>query len=135
MAASPPRVRHVLQGDLPALVVAVVTHIAPVVPERPAVGAQLSAITPEGSPVGSNSRLVSRPAVLPELVPITSKVGAVLADIMPEVLATSRQSRTVALRGHPVGRSSVMVSRLAGTLVHLSDVLGARTGDPKGHSH
>jgi len=112
-----------------------VTHIAPVVPELPAVCAQLSAITLKGRPVGSNSRLVSCPAVLPELVPITSEVGAVLADIVPEVPAISRQSRTVALRAHPVGSASVVVSRLAGTLVHLSGVLGARPRDPKGHSH
>jgi hypothetical protein len=115
--------------------VAIVTQIAPIVPERPAVCAQLSAIALEGRPVGSNSTIISRPAVLPEPVPITSDVRAVLADIVPEVPAISRQSRTVALRGHPVGSASGMVSRLAGTLVHLSDVLGTRPRDPQGHCY
>src|SRR5262245_14652252 len=71
VAAPSSHVWHDLYGDLPAVIV-VTMHMAPVVPECPAVCTQLRAITPEG-----------RPAVLPDPIVITLDV----APIAPNVLA------------------------------------------------
>ena len=144
MAAPSPHVRHDFQGDLPA-VIAVAIHIAPVVPEFLAVCAQLSAITPEGRPVTSESLVVAGPAVLPDPVvimldvpPITPNVLAILMDTAPDVPAISPQ-------GRPIGRESLVIAGravlaevtpvMAHTLGHLPAILRTRARDPQCHSH
>src|SRR5439155_13356500 len=107
VAAPSPHVRHDSQGDLPAVTI----HIVPVAPEFPAVCAQLSAITPEGRPVMSESLIVAGPAVLPDPIvipldipPITPNILAILLDLAPGVPAISPQVRTVAMQSRPILR-------------------------------
>ena len=114
MAASSPPTWHDPQVDLPAVVV-VATHIAPAVPEVPAVCAQFSAITPEGRPVTRERRVVAGPAVLPaprvitlDVPPITSNILAVLTYVPPV---------------------------MAHTLIQLPAVLSTRAWDPQCHGH
>src|SRR2546427_8151949 len=127
-------------------------HIAPVVPEFPAVCTQWSAITPEGRPVMSESLVVAGPAVLPDpivimldVLPITPNVLAILMALAPDVPAISPQVRTVAMQGLPIRRESLVIAGravlaevtpvMAHTLVQLPAVLSTRARDPQCHSH
>jgi hypothetical protein len=124
----------------------------PVVPEFPAVCTQLSAITPEGRPVMSESLIVAGPAVLPDPIvipldipPIPPNILAILLDLAPGVPAISPQVRTVAMQSLPIRRESLIVASravltevtpvMAHTLVHLPTVLRTRARDPQCHSH
>jgi len=122
------------------------------VPEFSAVCTQLSAITPEGRPVMSESRVVAGPAVLPDpivimldVLPITPNILAILMDLAPDVPALNPQVRMVAMQGLPIRRESLVIAGravlaeitpvMAHTLVHLPAVLRTSARDPQCHSH
>jgi hypothetical protein len=123
-----PRIWRAPQSDLPAIV-AVATHMAPVVPEVPAVCVPCSTVTPEGGPVTMETLVVASSAVLPDPIAIMLDVPPITADILtvlPELVAITTTILAVLAEVTPV---------VAHTLEHLSAVLSTRARDPECHSH